>query len=295
MKNTYLLLLPFLLLAIFTTNTSCVGKKKFLSEMANRDSLAHQLNARNLELSREIGQLKLNLAEKTGENNTLREFYDKQVLEIKRLDKEIERLGKQSSSQQLALAQELQQKDAQIAEKEQVITNFGSALQRQQAAVEGVLNELRTAFPASQPGDFYFEQKEGKGYFGISEKVLFRPGTDQFAKTAVAVLEKTAGVLTNHPELQIAVTGHTDNQPVRSKAFKDNWHLSNARATVVVQVLTKDFYLNGSQLTAAGRADFEPKTSNETEEGRATNRRIEMVFAPRVDEVRKLAKEVGGG
>jgi chemotaxis protein MotB len=167
-------------------------------------------------------------------------------------------------------------------------------LKRQEAAVEAVLNEFRAALTASPPGDFYFEQKEGKGYLGISEKVLFKPGTDQFSKTAGAVLEKTAGVLNTHPELQIAIVGHTDNQPLRSKTFRDKWHLSNARATAVVQVLAKDFYLNGSQLTAAGRADFEPKTSNETEEGRTSNRRVEIVFSPRVDEVRKLAGEVGG-
>ncbi len=291
-KYSYLLLLPTLL-AFFTTNTACVGKKKFRAEMANRDSLAHFLNVRNLELNRELGHLKLNLAEKTGEGNALREIYDKQVFEIKKLEKEIERLNSQSSSTQQTLNEEVRKRDSQIADKEQVIQNFGIALQKQEEGIETVLKEFREAFANSPQVDFYFDHKDYKGYLGISEKQLFRPATNQLVRNATAVLEKISKVINSHPELQVQVIGHSDSQS-GYKGFQSRLDFSTSRATAVADVLIRDFYVNGSQITAAGRSDFEPRASNETEDGRSHNRRIEIVFQQRVDEVRKMAGEVRG-
>lgn len=270
-------------------SSGCVGKKKFLTEMANRDSLNHELNLRNLEISREVGLLKLNLAEKTGEANGLRSIYDKQVAEIKKLEKEIERLGSQSSSTQQSMNEELRRRDAQIAEKEEVINNFGEALKKQESAIDNVLDEFKASFQDLPPRDFTFDHKDYRGYLVVSEKQLFKPGTDQFARTANPILEKIARVLNNHPELQVQVTGHSDTQTV-PKGFKSRLNFSTSRAVVVAEALTHDFYLNGAQVTAAGRGDFEPRASNETEDGRSQNRRIEIVFYERVDEVRKLVK-----
>ncbi|MCU0348354.1 MAG: OmpA family protein [Saprospiraceae bacterium] len=289
-KQVYLLWLPALV-AIFASNTSCVSKKKFRAELANRDSLSHFLNVRNLELNREIGQFKLNLAEKTGEGNALREIYDKQVFEIKKLEKEIERLNSQSSSTQQSLNEEVRKRDSQLADKEQLIQNFGIALQKQENGIEAILNEFREAFANLPPVDFYFDHKDYRGSMGISEKQLFRPGTDQLARSANAVIEKIARILNNHPELQVLVIGHSDSQS-GYKGFQSRLDFSTRRAVAVADVLTRDFYVNGSQVTAAGRSDFEPRASNETEEGRSQNRRIEIVFQPRLDEVRKMASEV---
>ncbi len=290
-NNAYLLSLPVMLLAICSLNTACVGKKKFLTEIENRDSLSHFLNVRNLELSREVGHLKLDLAEKTGEGNALREIFDKHVFEIKKLEKEIERLGKQSSSTQQSLNEEVRLRDAQLAEKEQVINNFGTTLQKQEDGIDFILNEFKAAFLDFPPKDFGYEHKDYRGYLVVSEKQLFKPGTDLFTKGTNSVLDKIARVLNNHPELQIQVVGHSDSQS-GIKGFKNRLDFSTSRAVAVTESLTRDFYMNGVQLTAAGRGDFEPKTSNETEEGRSMNRRIEIVFYQRVDEVRKMAKEV---
>lgn len=288
-KNRFLIATIGFFMACLIFGTGCVGKKKFRREMANKDSLAYVLNVRNLELSREVGKLKLDLAEKTGEAKGLSEIYDKQVAEIKRLEKEIERLGKQSSSTQQSLSEELRQRDALIAERDKLINNYGEALKTQETAIDAILDEFKTEFQDQPAKDFSYEHKDYKGYLVISEKQLFRPGTDQFAKTANPILEKIAKVLNNHPELQILVVGHSDSQS-SIKGFKNRLDFSASRAAAVTEALAHDFYMNGVQLTAAGRADFEPKNSNETEEGRSQNRRIEVVFWQRVDEVRKLAK-----
>lgn len=291
-KYYFLMALP-IILTFFTTNTACVSKKKFRTEVANRDSLTHFLNVRNLELNRELGHLKLDLAEKTGERNALREIFDKHVSEIKKLEKEIERLNSQSSSTQQSLNEEVRKKDSQLADKEQAIQNFGIALQKQEAAIEAVLAEFRAALADLPVTDLSFDHKEYRGYLVISEKQLFRAGTDQLVRGANTVLDKIARVINNHPELQLQVVGHSDSQS-SVKNFKSRLDFSTSRATTVTEALTRDFYVNGSQITAAGRSDFEPRASNETEEGRSQNRRIEIVFQQRVDEVRKMAGEVKG-
>lgn len=291
-KYYFLLALP-IILTFFTTNTACVSKKKFRTEVANRDSLTHFLNVRNLELNRELGHLKLDLAEKTGEGNALREIFDKHVSEIKKLEKEIERLNSQSSSTQQSLNEEVRKRESQLADKEQVIQKFGITLQKQEAAIEAVLNEFRAALADLPAADLSFDHKEYRGYLVISEKQLFRPGTDQMVRGANTVLDKIARVINNHPELQLQVVGHSDSQS-SVKNFKSRLDFSTSRATTITEALTRDFYVNGSQITAAGRSDFEPRASNETEEGRSQNRRIEIVFQQRVDEVRKMAGEVKG-
>lgn len=279
------------LFVLLIFNTSCVGKKKFLREMANRDSIAQFLNVRNLELNRELGHLKMDLAEKTGERNAFREIYDKQVLEIKKLEKEIERLNSQSSSTQQSLNEEVRKRDSQLADKEQQIKNFGLALQRHEAAIDMVLEEFRTALSNYPPADFNFEHKEYRGIVVISEKQLFRPSTDQPVRSANALIEKIARVINNHPDLQFQVVGHSDSHSA-VKGFQSRLEFSARRAASLAEALTKDYYVNGSQITASGRSDFEPRASNETEEGRSQNRRLELIFYPRVDEVRKMASEV---
>jgi chemotaxis protein MotB len=210
------------------------------------------------------------------------------VAEIKQLEKEIDRLGKQSSSTQQGLNEELRQKDLQLAEKERVVAGFGEALRRQEAAIDAVLEEFRSTLADLPPTDYACEHRDYRGIVVLAERLLFKPGTDQFAKTANPLLEKLARVINAHPELQVQVTGHADSQSAL-KGFANRLDFSTGRATAAAQVLVRDFYVNGSQVTAAGRADFEPRASNETEEGRSLNRRLEVVFQPRVDEVRRLA------
>ena len=89
--------------------------------------------------------------------------------------------------------------------------------------------------------------------------------------------------------MEILVEGHTDNIPLNGQGIiKDNWDLSVKRATSVVKVLTMNNNLDPSQLTAAGRAEYNPISDNTTKEGRRQNRRIEMILSPNLDDLFKL-------
>ena len=84
--------------------------------------------------------------------------------------------------------------------------------------------------------------------------------------------------------------GHTDNVPIKTPIYKDNWDLSVARATSIVRILTKEYKIAPTRMTASGKGEFFPKSDNETAEGRAKNRRTEIILSPKLDELMELLK-----
>jgi chemotaxis protein MotB len=280
-----------LLLAVLPTLlNSCVGKKKFLAETSARDSNM-VLNGRLMECNQEIGRLQLKLAEKTGEANAAKELNAKQYKEINQLKDEIKSITNQSLSQQQVMDLALQKKANEVAEKERVIQNLQQAIDDQSEKMKGLLTKIKAALEQYNQEDLSLEIKEGRVYVGLSDRLLFKSGSVKLEKDALSVLESVAEVLKNHPELDIIVEGHTDNMPIKSRDIKDNWDLSVLRATTVVRILTEEYDLNPSQVMAAGKGEFEPKASNETKEGKAQNRRTEIIIEPQLNEVLKMIQE----
>ena len=104
---------------------------------------------------------------------------------------------------------------------------------------------------------------------------LFDPGSADVASRAVPLFNRVAAALNQVPG-RVLVSGHTDNQPIRSLRFPSNWHLSKARADSVMQLLAAS--VKPARLSAEGRADTEPVATNATAEGRARNRRVEILL-----------------
>jgi len=95
-------------------------------------------------------------------------------------------------------------------------------------------------------------------------------------------------VLNNTRDMTVMIEGYTDDVPIKTKQFEDNWDLSTARATSVVRILINDNGFDPNRITASGRGKFHPLKSNETAEGRAANRRTEVILSPDLKELFKL-------
>ena len=91
-----------------------------------------------------------------------------------------------------------------------------------------------------------------------------------------------------NPDIDVLIEGHTDNKPIKTDKFADNWDLSTARASNIVRLLSDENKVNAKRLTAAGRGEYMPKVSNDTPEGRAKNRRTEIILSPKLDELYKM-------
>ncbi len=274
----------------FFSTSACVSKKKYRTEVSRRadcDSTLQIINKRNLSLNRELADMKLQLAEKTGERNALREIHDKQNDQIDRLEQEIRKLTNQSQNQQQSLDITIQQKEKELQAKKAAIQGFKNTIKSHEQTLSELIQKVATNLPNYSNEDLALEVKNGLGYIRISEGILFRKGSTRLASGAYDILESVSRVLLEYPQMDILVLGHTDNQPVRTKGLDDNWDLSVLRSTPVVRLLTKEFGLNPNQVTAGGKGESKPVASNDSAEGREKNKRTEIVIYPPTDKLLK--------
>ena len=121
-------------------------------------------------------------------------------------------------------------------------------------------------------------------FINLSDKMLYQSGSADITPRAGEVLGKIAKIIESRPELEVMVEGYTDNLPISKACFKDNWDLSVKRATSVVRVLQQQYQIDPNRLIAAGRGEYNTLVSNDTFEGRATNRRTRIIILPKLDE-----------
>ncbi len=122
----------------------------------------------------------------------------------------------------------------------------------------------------------------------LPEAVLFPSGSAKLKKEGIRVLAELGPVLASIQGREFQVGGHTDNKPIKTKRFPSNWELSGARAIDVAELLI-EYGVPGNRISAAAYADTQPSESNETKEGRAKNRRIEIALQPNLDELPDLS------
>jgi chemotaxis protein MotB len=161
---------------------------------------------------------------------------------------------------------------------------------KQDSLTRNLNNTLRNALLGFNSDELSMEIKDGKVYVSMSDKLLFPSGSSAVEDKGKDALKLLAGVLDKNADIDILVEGHTDNVPIKTTVYKDNWDLSVARATSIVRILTNDYKIIPTRLTASGKGEFFPKADNDTVEGRAKNRRTEIILSPKLDELMKLLK-----
>jgi chemotaxis protein MotB len=131
--------------------------------------------------------------------------------------------------------------------------------------------------------------QNGRFHITVPEEFTFKSGSASVAPKGREALNVVAQIMYDNPGVVTTVVGNTDDQDI--KGTKDNWSLSTERANAVVRVLSDVYNINPKRLVAAGRSKFNPVASNDTPEGRASNRRIEIVINPRFDRILDLLAE----
>jgi chemotaxis protein MotB len=132
--------------------------------------------------------------------------------------------------------------------------------------------------------------RKGQMVLELPAGILFPSGRHRLKNQAKEGLREIAQILLEFKDRRYMVAGHTDNQPIRTKRFPNNWHLSTARASSIVEFLIEQG-IPAENLAAAGYGEFDPIAENETADGRATNRRIEIILVPDLSELPDLTEE----
>lgn len=168
------------------------------------------------------------------------------------------------------------------------IKDLTTSMQRKDSLNLVLVMNLKRSLDDFDDEDINIEVKKGVVYVSISDKMLFRSGSYKINDRAKNVIGKIAKIINDHNELDILVEGHTDNVPISTECMVDNWDLSVKRATSIVRLMQTEFNVQPSRMTAGGRSEFVPKTTNETAQGRAVNRRTEIVILPKLDQFFEL-------
>ncbi len=175
-----------------------------------------------------------------------------------------------------------------IGAKDTYIMDLQREMQRKDSLNMALVMNLKGAIGNMADEDINIKVDKGVVFIDISDKLLFKSGSYDITPRAKEVLGKVATVLKNQPDLEFMVEGHTDNIPYKRPPLIDNWDLSVKRATAVVRILQNEYGLPPFHITAAGRSEYQPVTTNDTNEGRAMNRRTRIVILPQLDQFFKL-------
>ncbi|UFK98810.1 OmpA family protein [Kaistella faecalis] len=256
------------------TLTSCVSKKQFDALNLNYNQCITNIGERQ----REIQDLKATNAGLSSENNLLRSQND--ALKTS-LDACLANTG-QGSKNITELIGEINASNKYI--KQLISTNS-----KNDSLNLALSNKLKRSLDNIADNDVQVKVLKGVVMISLSDQMLYKTGDYNVLPAAQEVLGKVAQVINDYDTYSVLIEGNTDNVPLNSANLpKDNWDLSALRATSMAKILQTRFGVNPARITAGGRSEYNPKTTNASVTGRAENRRTEIIIMPKLDEFMKL-------
>ena len=263
-RLTILILIAFVL-------PSCVMKKKYLALEKSKN----EIQLENEQLVKETNNQKEELIELKEKYNSLLADYNN----LKDTKRENENLSQQEKAK---IESDLKIKMVELEASNKKIKDLEAALNAQKSAMNELKSKIQNALKVLNNDNLTVERRGDKVYVSLPEDLLFSSGSAKVGASGKDALKKFAEVMISQDDIDIVVEGHTDSIPLNGSTIKDNWDLSVVRATSVVRILTEEYNLPSERITASGRSQYQPIASNSTKEGRAKNRRIEIVLAPKI-------------
>ncbi|MBK8500126.1 MAG: OmpA family protein [Flavobacteriales bacterium] len=192
----------------------------------------------------------------------------------------------QMTREQLAQrGKELRATQEALRVKARRMDDLDARLRAQTDAMSSLRKKISDALVSVRAEDLTITERDGKIYVSLSEQLLFASGSAKVDPKGKDALGKLASVLRSNADINVLVEGHTDSIPVKSSRYADNWDLSTARAVSIVRLLTDTYSVPPVRVEAAGRGQHQPIADNATADGRARNRRTEIILVPRLDEL----------
>lgn len=304
-------------LLIIALSTSCVSKKIYTdleSKYADLKKENRSLSDENDDLLKAKSQLELDRDAQNKESEKIKSEREKLQADYAALNKKMDVLQdsytaleknsnealKANLAKNRELLEQLEAKGKALASEQERLDASGKRLSELEALIaakEASMRKLKETLSNALNGfegkGLTVEQKNGKVYVSMENKLLFKSGSwavNSEGRTAVVEVGKVLG---DNPDISVLIEGHTDDDPYAgSGPISDNWDLSTKRATAIVAILSENKSINKQNLTAAGRGEFSPLGSNATAEGKAKNRRIEIILTPRLDAIAEMLKDI---
>jgi chemotaxis protein MotB len=261
---------------------SCVPTRKYRDSQSALQSVrtdSAALAGQVATLQSEVGQLKQQIGD---------------------LNKKVADLNNQAgmlSSDAASKQSQLNMSKEELANQQRRLAELQALMNQQKKAIEEIRKKMTEALVGFNSNELSVSIKNGKVYVSLQENLLFPSGSAVVNPKGKQALGKLAEVLNNNPDITVDIEGHTDSVPIRGR-YQDNWALSTARATSIVRILTTDYQVDPVRVIASGHSSYDPVQTNSTADGRALNRRTEIILSPKLDELYRLLEsspDSGGG
>jgi len=251
-----------LVLIVALLATSCVKKSTYQKAVAENNRLKTEL----ADTQKKLADTEQTLSAK-----------------IKELEAQLGVLDETTKSKEAELGKVRGEKDATMAELAE-LRRQKEAAEKRIAAYKALQDKFRALVDT---GKLQVVFRHGQMTLKLPSGILFPSGSAKLSKDGEKALADVTNILMQFKDRRFVVAGHTDNQPIKTAEFPNNWYLSTARANSVVQFMIKQKF-PATSLAAAGYGEFDPVAPNDKEEGREQNRRIEIILVPNLEELPSL-------
>jgi len=272
-----------------------IAKNKLDTDLkANQEELA-RIKAERDKLQNELATASNNLKTLTASYAALEKNSDEALQANMKKNRE---LLAQLDAKEKALAAEqerLNKLQSDLQDRSQRINELESMIASKEENMKRLKETLSKALNSFEGKGLTVYQKNGKVYVSMENKLLFQTGSWAVGSEGRRAVVEVGKVLAQNQDISVLIEGHTDNDKILGTlggGIENNWDLSTKRATAIVNILAENKEINKENLTAAGRGEFAPIASNENAEGKAKNRRIEIILTPKLDEISKMLNDL---
>lgn len=273
--------LIFPLLAAALLVSSCASKK----DLENCQS-------ENRELTSNYQTAKEQLAASQARVTSLEEQLSQQKRDYAALQKSLDKSLLNTNSNSINISKLVDQ----INESNQYIRHLVEVKSKSDSLNMVLTNNLTRSLSREELKEVDVQVLKGVVYISLADNMLYKTASYEVNDRAAETLSKIAKIIMDYKEYDVLVEGNTDNVPVNPnsplmKNIRNNWDLSTLRASSVVQYLQKNYGVDPKRMTAGGRGEYNPLTSNNTELGRQRNRRTQIIITPKLDQFMDLIDE----
>jgi chemotaxis protein MotB len=269
-----------MLLIIALSFQSCVPKKKF-EELQSR---YNKLDSSAIDLRSKYQLCDRNLAIATNRATSLEEQLAAERSNLALLQASLVKCLATTGQGNVNIAKLVDE----ISASNKYIQQLISAKNKSDSLNMVLTNNLTRSLSPAETKDVDVKVLKGVVYISLSDNMLYKSGSYEISDHAAATLGKVAKIITDYNTYDVLIEGNTDNVPISQKNIRNNWDLSTLRASSVVQALQNDYNVDPKRLTAGGRGEYNPVADNSTADGKAKNRRTEIIITPKLDQFMDL-------
>ena len=260
--------------------TGCVNKKTYENLRANYD----QLQSEYAGLQSLYNDTKVELAQKSANGSSLEQRLADAQAQNKELKEQLKALQASLDNSINSGSANISKLVDEINASNKYIKQLVEAKSKSDSLNLALTNKLTRSLSKSELQDVDVKVLKGVVYISLNDNMLYRSGSYEISPAAGDTLAKIAKIITDYDDYEVLVEGNTDNVTIWKTNIRNNWDLSCLRASSVVQALQNQYGVNPSRLTAGGRGEYNPLEANDTADGRARNRRTQIIITPKLDQ-----------